>query len=292
MPKYRLLHMNCRTGRRSRQLTRLEYHVWVAYMLSADDFGVCPYSARKLQADDPWLAHEATKVIARSLETLLTVDLVRSFTDGQDGYLYQPDWQTYQKIKHPSKTSLPPVPGELLEKCCAETQELFRQHHPKSGELFPQSFSKSGETFPLHAGACDALATANANALGSSLEESPRETFPAGGGKPRPIVESPARWGIAHGDHVNGFCDWRCFPNELAYQFAAQLAERDHLPTPEDAVPDVVGWARSVRASGVMPVGKMFDFWNRQWTLAHGEKQVTASRSRNVLAEIDAWGQK
>lgn len=104
------------------------------------------------------------------------------------------------------------------------------------------------------------------SALG--LEES-RETFPVGGGKPRPIIESPLKWGLQHGDHLTGFCDWMCFPNELVNQFAARLAERDQI-THVDAVHEVERWARSVRGSGVVPTGKMFDFWNGQWQATHG----------------------
>lgn len=184
MPKYRLLHMNCRTGRRSRELTRLEYTVWIAYMLSADDFGVCPASSRRLQADDPFLAMDKPKAVDQAIETLIRVGLVGVFEDGKDRYLYQPDWQDYQKIKHPSKTSLPAIPAELLEKCSPETAELFREFHPKRLALLP-----------LHAGACDANANANANANpeGSlrGTNEPPRHAAPVSAA---PLLMSPIQY--------------------------------------------------------------------------------------------------
>lgn len=170
MPSYRLLHVNCRTGRRSKQLTRLERDVWIAYMLSADDFGVCPADAQQFRADDPWLRKERESHVVKAFDVLIRVGLVGAFDDGGDRYLYQPDWQDYQKIKHPSKTTRPPVPAELLEKCSPGTSELFLQFHPKCVGVFP-----------LHARARDANANADANAS-SELERvqgkpTPRDLF-------------------------------------------------------------------------------------------------------------------
>jgi uncharacterized protein YdaU (DUF1376 family) len=79
-----------------------------------------------------------------------------------------------------------------------------------------------------------------------------------------------AAWGVRHGDHVTGFCDWMCLPLDLAYQFASRLAESEHLGQPEDALPLVFNWAHDVRARGVIPTGKMYDFWNAQWEATYG----------------------
>lgn len=145
MPSYRLLHTNYRTGRRSRQLTELELITWIAYQQSADDFGVCPYSAKKLQGDDPWLGRRPTKMVQRCLETLIRVELVSTFDDDGIPYLYDPEWQDWQRIKWPSATTYPIIPDPLLEKCSTKTKELFS----------------------LHARARDANAKADANASGS-----------------------------------------------------------------------------------------------------------------------------
>lgn len=125
MPNYRLIHANYRTGRKSKQLTELELIVWLAYLQSADDFGVCPASARKLQGDDPWLDRRPTKMVQRCIDRLITVGLVRTFSEDGDVYLYQPDWQDYQKIKYPSTTSYPSVPEEEWPHCSEKTRELF-----------------------------------------------------------------------------------------------------------------------------------------------------------------------
>ena len=145
MPSYRLLHQNYRTGRRSRQLTELELIAWIGYQQSADDFGVCPYSAKKLQGDDPWLARRQTKLVQRCLETLVRVELVKTFDDDGVAYLYDPEWQDRQRIKWPSATTYPIIPAPLLEQCSAKTRELFS----------------------LHARARNANANANADASGS-----------------------------------------------------------------------------------------------------------------------------
>lgn len=166
MPSYRLLHANYRTGKKSKKLTELELVVWVfGYMQCADDFGVCPASAQKLQGDDPWLAKRPRSLVQRAIETLIGVGLIGWFEDGDERYLYQPDWQDWQNIKHPSKTTRPPIPSELLEKCSPKTQTFFLEFHPKRSTLVS-----------LHARACDA----NANATASASMEGVQ-------GKPHPI---------------------------------------------------------------------------------------------------------
>jgi hypothetical protein len=132
VPPYRLLHPNCRTGNRIKQLTDLEFIVWLAYMLSADDFGVCPASASKLQGDDPRLDGKPKKQIERAIETLVRTGLLCDFEDGGTKYLYQKDWRDYQAFQYPStKTIYPPIPSLLLIECSQETIWLFLENHPK-----------------------------------------------------------------------------------------------------------------------------------------------------------------
>lgn len=99
-----------------------------------------------------------------------------------------------------------------------------------------------------------------------------------------------ARWGQIHSDHATGFCDWMCLPNELVYQFAGRIAERDHTDV-ESEVPKVVHWAHGVRANGIIPTGRWFEFWNAQWELAHGSsKPVTegvAGRHARTAKRLD-----
>jgi uncharacterized protein YdaU (DUF1376 family) len=89
----------------------------------------------------------------------------------------------------------------------------------------------------------------------------------------RPLVESSLHW--KHAEHEHGFCDWMCFPVDLCDQFAARIAQQNGT-TPLSQRPHVHAWAREIRASGVNPTGKMYDFWNAQWERTHGSsKPVT-----------------
>lgn len=157
MPTHRVIEKTAGTGERTGSLSHLGFRVWLQYQLSADDYGVCPADAKKLQGDNPALAAEPTKRIQEQIERLIEVKLCGEFQDGQRRYLYQLDWQTYQRIKHPSKTALPPVPPEELEKCCEKTKTLFLQFHPKiAGDFRPH-----------------ANATANADAIASAEQTHP-----------------------------------------------------------------------------------------------------------------------
>lgn len=94
-----------------------------------------------------------------------------------------------------------------------------------------------------------------------------------------PLIESPLAWDRKHGGHVGGFCDWVCLPGDLAEQFAGR-AGWDQA--------QVVAWAEAVRrnwqASGRVPAGKMYDFWNDRWTEQHpATKPAKADWKAEVL---------
>lgn len=152
MPTHRVIEKTAGTGERTGSLSHLGFRVWMQYQLSADDYGVCPAEAEKLRGDNPALHAEPNKRIQDQIEQLIDVGLCRSFKDGKRRYLYQTDWQTFQRIKHPSKTALPPVPPEELEKCCDKTRELFLKFHPKiAGDFRPHANANAN---------ADAIATA------------------------------------------------------------------------------------------------------------------------------------
>lgn len=79
--------------------------------------------------------------------------------------------------------------------------------------------------------------------------------------KPAALVESPLQWHRRHGSHVQELCDWMCFPQELASQFANRAGMTDA---------DILVWAREIRATWQMakrvPTGSMYDWWNARWT--------------------------
>lgn len=100
------------------------------------------------------------------------------------------------------------------------------------------------------------------------------------------------RFGENHAGHFADFCDWKCFPGDLAQQFAAQLVEHDHVPYTE-AIQAVERWGHQVRASGIVPSGKWYDFWNAQWDATHGAPATVqdgaAGRAARTAKRLDRW---
>jgi hypothetical protein len=161
MPTYRLIEKSAGTGERITSLSHLGFRVWMQYQLSADDFGVCPAEAVKLQGENLALQREPVKRVQAEIDRLVTIGLCGTFVDGSRRYIFQFDWQDYQKIKHPSKTALPMIPAELLAQCSPNTQALFGDHSDK----------RNG-SFRLHGNA-----NANATALASATADAQFERF-------------------------------------------------------------------------------------------------------------------
>lgn len=271
MANQRMIHKEAATGDRTTELDAFEFRVWVQYQLSADDFGVCPAVALKFQGENRWLAKQRTAKVQAAIERLVVVNLVQVFSDKGTRYLYQWDWQDWQRFKYATVTSLPPVPGELLEKCSPKTAALFAEYHPKIRQ-----------TFSHRAGAPIAPANANAS-VNSSLEES-RETFlpPKRGGT---LLTSPLDWDRKHGAHVSGFCDWVCFPNDLRDEFARKVTGMAF----EDASTQVDTWARETRQQWqgrIVPDGSYWDFWKHRWTETHGGSKPMTSAGFDPLAGV------
>lgn len=208
MATYRLIHREASTGERSSSLSHLGFRVWVQYQLSADDYGICPAEAAKLQGDNPVLLDESTRRVQAEIENLIGVRLVGAFLDGKRRYLYQPDWQDWQRIEHPTQTPLPCIPGELFGELSPKTQKLFAEKHPKRSQIFA-----------LHARARDAHANANASDLRDGVPEQPA--------RPRRVQAPGALAGALPRDHVNhGWCGARfCVTSkqfgELARRYGA-----------------------------------------------------------------------
>lgn len=179
MPTYRLIEKSAGTGERITQLNHLGFRVWMQYQLSADDFGVCPAEAVKLQGENLSLQREPVKRIQDQIEQIVTIGLCGTFTDGSRRYLFQFDWQDYQKIKHPSKTALPPIPGELLTQCTSATQTLFRDHR----------LSTHGSFRPHGNASATATAIASATATAEARFERWWGPYPRKVGKGAALVE-------------------------------------------------------------------------------------------------------
>lgn len=284
MADYRCIYRNAGTGERTSGLSHLGFRVWIQYQLSADDFGVCPATAAKLQGDSDALHAETPRRVQNEIENLIAIGLCGSFMDGKKRYLYQPDWQDWQRLRHASSTALPAPPAETLQKCSAKTVALFEQFH--------RNFT---EGLRPHAGACDAPATATADAV--LVEGGPGETPP----KPvtatvrvGPARESvadraaalglvkPGAWDRQHASHAfrGYFCGWVCLPQSVVDGFVGRAtgAGADHT----EALAGVHAWALSVKArwatSGQIPGEDIFGFWRNEWTREHGTNKPAATR--------------
>lgn len=148
MPDDRFLHRRAGHSEKVNLLTDLEYRVWTQFILSADDFGVMRGGHRQIQADNDHLANRPAKVIQRCLDAL-TKDggLLRTFTHQGKPYVYQHDWQRWQKVSYPRTTNLPAPPADALERCDDLTQKLFALHPGGAGRTRKEHSQNIPETF-------------------------------------------------------------------------------------------------------------------------------------------------
>jgi hypothetical protein len=134
MPDDRFLHKRAGHSEKVNLLTDLEYRVWTQYLISADDFGVMRASAVTIQADNDHLSNRPAKVIQRCIEALVRPDgLLRTFEHQRRRYVYQHDWQSWQKVAYPRQTNNPKPPADALELCDEPTQRLFAMHPGGAG---------------------------------------------------------------------------------------------------------------------------------------------------------------
>ena len=185
--------------------------------------------------------------------------------DGKRRYLYQADWQEWQRIKWPTETKYPLPTAEVLGKCWPKTVELFRQR-----------CGRTGEVFPLHAYARNASASADAPA--DALEEGQGETISKSliSGQSKPM-----NWGKIHGNHVSGFCDWVCLPDFIFNEFAAKSGQLNAEAWTKD-------WALSVRRVWEgRPIGDdSLVFWRARWAEFLGTTKTATGGGVDVLAGL------
>ncbi len=172
MAQYRLLHKCVGNGDRTDRLSDFEYIVWQQYLLSADDFGIMRCSAPVLQGQSRRLEKRPTRHVQKALERAIAVALVEAFDHQDQRYVCQLDWQDYQKIRFPSKTTNPLPPLEIYRRCSEVTQQLYGEHRAFASMEYGENSEKkhSGVPRTLHA-------NANANDLGSLKKKGCREMF-------------------------------------------------------------------------------------------------------------------
>lgn len=171
MPDDRFLHRRAGHSCKVNLLTDLEYRVWTQYLLTADDFGIMRASAVTLQADNDHLAGRPPKMVQRCIEALIKAGLVREFEHQGRRYLYQPDWQSWQKVEYPRATTEPAPPPDAIAGCDEPTRELFGKHPGGSGRKRRERSPNVPQTIPeesptTRAGAPAKRLTATANGYG------------------------------------------------------------------------------------------------------------------------------
>jgi hypothetical protein len=234
MADYRLFYRSgIGHGERINKLSDFEFIVWAAYQLSADDFGVLRLSAVTLQADHDRLSTKSTAKIERALLAGVKIGLLATFEHQRRRYVCQLDWQDWQKVRYPSKTSNPLPPLEILQKCSAETQELFSRHVKTSPQIGENVSTKSiGITGPeVDLPHANANAHANENDHANALATRP---FKATGQPPMALGLRRLRV-------------WRWMLEDLIGRLGVHAATFD-----------LDGWLSDLdrRDSGVVPTGK------------------------------------
>lgn len=125
MPDDRFLHRRAGHSQKVNRLTDLEYRVWTQYILSADDFGVMRGTHHPIQNDNDHLENRPPKQIQKCLAVLVTCGLLHRFEHQGKPYVYQHDWQDWQKVEYPRRTINPQPTTDALAVCDEKTRQLF-----------------------------------------------------------------------------------------------------------------------------------------------------------------------
>jgi hypothetical protein len=131
LPDDRLIHPAFGQSEKINRLTAYERDVWIVYKLAADDFGVMRYAAAPLQKTARWLEDQPAKRLLRALDAIRAVGLVLSFEHQGQTYIFDPVWQTWQKVTYPRSTKQPAPPIDRVD---MNTSWLV-EHHPEGGRL-------------------------------------------------------------------------------------------------------------------------------------------------------------
>ncbi len=155
MPADRLLHARLGHSAKVSSLSDLEYRVWTTYVLGADDFGVMRADAVAFQAAHDALSRRPARAIGTCIERLVRVGLVAAFEHQRARYLYQADWQDFQRVRYPLRTMHPLPPSAAVS---AKTRHLWSVHPggvkvpalPKSSRTTPEQFpNNSGNSLEM-----------------------------------------------------------------------------------------------------------------------------------------------
>ena len=170
MPAQRVLNARLGHSAKVSRLSDLAFRVWTTYVLAADDFGVMRADAVAFQAAHDALRERPADEVAAAVERLVEVGLVSAFEDQGARFLYQSDWQDFQRVRFPARTPHPlPAeamvsgrtlhlwsahPGGLrlpaLPRGAAGASEPLRKFFRSSSALLQNRFRTTSEVVPHH----------------------------------------------------------------------------------------------------------------------------------------------
>lgn len=162
MPDDRFIHPRLRMSQKVSALSDFEYRIWTDYILAADNFGVMP-DLPALHRANLAIAARPEHEIRAAMDNIIKSGLVLTFEHQGQRFICDPMWQNFQHVRYPKSTFYPvPVP-EIFREFSAETQTLFKTHHPA---LRKKSSAVSRANHRLKA-------KANGNGLGQEAEAEP-----------------------------------------------------------------------------------------------------------------------
>ncbi len=125
MPASRVLHARLGHSAKVSRLSDLAFRVWTTYVLAADDFGVMRADAVAFQAAHDALRERGAEQVSASIDQLVEVGLVSAFEHEGVRFLYQAEWQDFQRVRFPGRT-VHPLPAEAM--VSARTLHLWSAH--------------------------------------------------------------------------------------------------------------------------------------------------------------------
>jgi len=137
MPEDRFIHPRLGHSQKVTSLTDFEFRVWCQYLLTADDYGVLPYSAAVIRGANLAIAARPDGAVMEALDVLLAIGLVLPFEHQGQRFLCDPVWQDFQKVRYPKRTYYPAPAAELFPKLSRDTARLFRENHTNAPVISP-----------------------------------------------------------------------------------------------------------------------------------------------------------
>lgn len=174
MPAQRVLHARLGHSAKVSRLSDLAFRVWTTYVLAADDFGVMRADGVAFQAAHDALRERAAEEVAASIERLVEVGLVSAFEDRGVRFVYQADWQDFQRVRFPGRTPHP-LPAEAM--VSGRTLHLWSAH-PGGVRLPATPRGAGGASAPLRKFSRSSSAPLR-NHFGTTSEVVPHQRFRA-----------------------------------------------------------------------------------------------------------------